>query len=138
MVRHFLLTCCCLALTWTAAAQQTLNIHTTTPGVISIAFSQKPEVTFPSADVLKVSSETLTVEFPFSEVAKITFEDAADAVESLRQQDGNHRLLIYDLTGKLLHSVSPTRGTADVNLSSFPPGVYVIKDGHRTYKVTRR
>ena len=39
-----------------AEAQQTLNIHTTTIGVVSFAFASKPKVTFSESEVLKVTS----------------------------------------------------------------------------------
>ena len=124
----------------TAAAQQTLNIHTTTQGVVSFAFAEKPDLTFPAKEVLMVTTESMTVEFPFAEVEKITFEDANDdGVETLTVRDGGGAVLIYDLSGKLVRqSTTVKHDAATVNLSTLRPGVYLIRDGKRTYKVTKR
>ena len=132
---------CYFVLLWlcslTAGAQQTLNIFTKTQGVVSFAFADKPEITFPSADSLTVASSTLTVEFPYAEIEKITFTDGVDAVQSLVVRDHTDRVLIYDLSGKLVSQSKASRGSARVDLSPLRPGVYVVKDGKRTYKVRK-
>lgn len=124
----------------TAAAQQTLNIHTTTQGLVSFAFAEKPDLTFPTKEVLTVTTESMTVEFPFAEVEKITFEDGnEDGVETLSVRDGSGGVLVYDLSGKLVRQgTTATHGSAAVNLSTLRPGVYVVRDGKRTYKITKR
>ena len=138
MVRKIFLTICLLCCGLAGRAQQTLNIYTTTQGVVSFVFADKPEMTFPTADMLTVTSEKMTVEFPYSEVEKITFEDAPDAVASLSVHDGAGPVLIYDLSGKLLREVKTSQGSANIDLSTLRPGVYVVKDGKRSYKVTKR
>ena len=130
-----------LGISLTATAQQTLNIHTTTQGVVSIAFAEKPDLTFPAKEVLTVTTESMTVEFPFAEVEKITFEDGnEDGVETLSVRDGSGAIVhVYDLSGKLVRQgIAATHGSASVNLSTLRPGVYVVRDGKRTYKVTKR
>lgn len=117
-------------------AQKTLNIHTTTQDTVSIAFAQKPVITLSSPAVLKVTSEQLIVEFPFSEVERLTFEDAPDAVPALMERDGIVSLRIYDLSGRLVHQAAAKEGAASLDLSTLKTGVYVIKDGKRTYKVS--
>ena len=122
----------------TTAAQQTLNIHTTTQGVVSFAFTEQPTMTFTTKDVLTVSTESMSVDFPFIEVEKVTFENATDGVETLTVRDGDGQLLIFDLSGKLVRQGRATEHGAIVNLSTLRPGVYIVKDGKRTYKVTKR
>ena len=97
MVKRIFLILCCIGCCLTAAAQQTLNIHTTTQGVVSIAFAAKPIITFPTTDVMTVTSETMTVEFPYTDVEKLTFEDAADAVESIAVNDDISAIFIYNI-----------------------------------------
>lgn len=122
----------------TAAAQQTLNIHTTTQGVVSIAFSEQPQMSFATKDVLTVTTTSMGIDFPFAEVEKITFEDATDGIEALTVNDGSGQLLIYDLSGKLVRQGTASESGATVNLSTLRSGVYVVKDGKRTYKITKR
>ena len=139
MVNKLILIACLLAGSLSAAAQQTLNIFTTTKGVVSFAFADQPQITFPSQEVLTVTSKDLTVEFPYAEVEKINFNDAdANAIASLTVRDDISQVLIYDLTGKLVRKVAATNGSASVNLSTLRPGVYVVKDGRRSYKVKKQ
>ena len=121
-----------------AAAQQTLNIHTTTKGVVTFAFTSKPKVTFSESEVLKVTSETMTVEFPYAEVVKLDFSDQTTGVESLIVQEHTDGIFISDLTGKLLRHTPAKEGATTVNLSDLPPGIYIVKDGLRSYKVRKQ
>ena len=138
MVRRLLSITCLLCCVLAAAAQQTLNIHTTTKGVVSFAFTSKPKVTFSESEVLKVTSETMTVEFPYAEVVKLDFSDQTTGVESLTVQEHTDGIFIYDLTGKLLRHTPAKEGATTVNLSDLPPGIYVVKDGLRSYKVRKQ
>lgn len=136
MVKRSLFIISCLLACLFVQAQQTLNIHTTTQGTVSFAFAEKPVVTFTTPAVLTVTSEKLTVEFPFNEVERLTFEDAPDAVPTLVERDGLSALRIFDLSGRLVHQAAATDGAASVDLSTMKTGVYVVKDGKRTYKVS--
>ena len=136
MVKRTFLFLSCLLACLLVQAQQTLNIHTTTQGTVSFAFAEKPVVTCATPEVMTVSSELLTVEFPFNEVESITFEDTTDDVPSIVERDGIAILSIYDLNGRLIQQAAATNGAASLNLSTLKTGVYVVKDGKRTYKVS--
>ena len=139
MVKRIISTLCLLGCCYFAAAQQTLNLYPTTSGIVSFAFTEEPKVTFPSAEVIKVTTETVTVEFPFSEVEKVTFSDEAVSVETITvREEGDLSVAIYDLSGKLVRKYASREGAATVDLSRLPKGTYVIKDGKRTYKMLKR
>ena len=139
MVRRLLLIACALGAQLAASAQQRLNIYTTTQGVVSFEFAQKPVVTFVAPETLVVKSETTTVEFPYADVQKLTFEDLPTAVESLSvSENAAAAILVYDIAGKLVRQVDSTNGTAHLDLSGLRPGVYIVKDGLRSYKVSKR
>ncbi len=121
-----------------AEAQQTLNIHTTTKGTVSFAFSSKPKVTFAESEVLKVASETMTVEFPYAEVVRLDFSDQTTAVETITVHEQTDGVRIYDVAGKLLRHTPAKDGAAAVNLTDLPPGIYIVNDGRRSYKVRKQ
>lgn len=122
-----------------AAAQQQLNIYTTSRGVVCFTFGENPRVSFPSAETLAVESDSLKLEFPFSEVEKLTFEDGVTAIATLRVSEAQAApICIYDTAGRLVRKTAPTRGTATADLSTLPAGTYVVADGKRTYKVMKR
>lgn len=123
----------------TVNAQSTLNIHTTTKGMVCFTFAEKPQVTFPSAEVMCVTSDNVTVEFPYSEVVKVTFlDDDPTAVQTLSVRDNTDEVRIYDLNGRLVHRSRSHQGTVSVDLNALPTGVYIVKDGKRTYKVKKQ
>jgi len=126
----------CLGLS--ARAQQQLNIYTTTSGVVVFTFAQEPKVTFPTGETLTVTSDSLTVEFPFSEIEKITMEDGVTRVEQLLVKDGEGDVAIYDLQGRQVLRLAARREGTRVDLSVLPAGTYVVKDGRRSYKVMKR
>ena len=126
----------CLGLS--ARAQQQLNIYTTTSGVVVFTFAQEPKVTFPTGETLAVTSDSLTVEFPFSEIEKITMEDGVTRVEQLLVKDGEGDVAIYDLQGRQVLRLAARRGGTRVDFSVLPAGTYVVKDGRRSYKVMKR
>ena len=137
MIRKAFILSCLLLCGMASSAQQTLNIHTTTQGIISFAFANKPEVTFPATDVLKVTSDAMTVEFPYSDIQKITFDDGETGVATITVRDHANQVRVYDLSGKLVLERAAKKGVVTVNLSTLPSGVYVVKDGKRTYKVRK-
>lgn len=130
--------CLLLCGSTTMCAQQTLNLFTTSQGVVRIAFDEQPKLSFETPEVLTVTSASMTVEFPFDEIEKITFDDITDGVGQLTVDDGIRAVAIYDLSGKLVRQQQAVKGTANVDLSTLRPGVYVVKDGKRTYKITKK
>lgn len=75
MVRALIILCmfvCARAV----SAQQTLNIHTKSNGVISMPFSMKPDMSFAKGNIMTITSTEKTIEYPFSDVEKVTFDDA--------------------------------------------------------------
>ncbi|MBQ9284895.1 MAG: T9SS type A sorting domain-containing protein [Bacteroidaceae bacterium] len=135
MVRQLLTTAFLFCSVLAAEAQQTLNIHTTTRGIVSFAFSSEPKVTFAESEVLRVTSETMTVEFPYAEVVKLDFSDQTTGVETITVREHTDGIYIYDLAGKLLRHTPINGGAATIDLSGLRPGTYVVKDGRRSYKV---
>ena len=138
MVRRILFIICLLGGCLTAAAQQSLNLYTTTSGVVTFTFEQTPKVTFPETDIIRVATDDVTVEFPFAEVEKITFEDGVTAVESIRMSNEKAQILIYDIAGRLVRRSTSQKGSATADISTLPAGTYVVRDGTRSYKITKR
>ena len=125
---------------WSMAnAQSTLNIHTTTNGTVCFTFEEKPQMSFKTSEVLTISSTSVTVEFPYAEVEKITFnDDDPTAVPMLTVRDNTDEVRIYDLNGRLVHRSRSHQGAVTVDLNALSTGVYIVKDGKRTYKVKKQ
>jgi len=137
MVKRTFITLCLMAVGLTLAAQETLNIYTVTADTISITFDQHPQLTFETENVLTIETDQLTVQFPFADIAKITLNDKDNqtAIGELKETNNGGPIFVYDLTGKLIKRASSTDNSANLNLSDLRTGIYIIKDGKRTYKV---
>lgn len=137
MVKKIFLTICLMSGCLLATAQQCLNLHTTTQGVVTFSFEETPVVTF-SEEILKASTGSISVEFPFNDIEKITFEDRPTSIQSVGIKEGNGMVSIYDISGRLIRKYKSVEGKTSVDLSSLPSGIYVINDGKRTYKIIKK
>ncbi len=119
-------------------AQSVLNIHQKDGTVVSYGFSEKPVVTYNEAGV-HLSTAKVEVDYPFASLEKFTFTDGvADGIEQLRAVGISDDILVYDMRGVLLRTVKQSEGTAAFSTQDLPQGIYIIKNGKTTYKITKR
>ena len=104
--------------------------------------SEKPVVTY-KGDVLILTTESTTVEYPLADLQKFTFEETADAVESVRmnQPTGDGTVRIYNVSGTLMRTIQPSENDgsdAKFSTQDLPAGIYIIKQGTQTYKIRKK
>ncbi len=127
----FLLLC-----TMVAMAQSTLNVHTKSGSVVSYNFSEEPTVTY-TADGLHLQTKTVDVDYPLDDLDKFTFsKDEATGIATTKGTSDDVR--IYTLNGVLVHTAKAENGKSSFSMSSLPAGIYVVKNGNITYKITKR
>lgn len=115
-------------------AQNTLNIHQKSGGKVSYAFSEKPIVSYTDAGIHLVTS-TVEIDYPFSNLLKFTFEDSVTPIGTLCTEGTKSEVNIYTVGGVLVKT-TPADGTFSTN--DLPAGIYIIKNGTTTYKITKR
>ena len=125
---------------WSKSVQ--LVVHAKSGGEVSYALSEKPVVTY-KGDVLILTTESTTVEYPLADLQKLTFEETADAVESvsMNQPRGDGTVRIYNVSGALLRTIQPSENDgSDTKFSTqdLPAGIYIIKQGTQTYKIRKK
>ena len=114
----------------------------------------KPQVTFEGTD-LKVASQNGDTTFPLADVLRFTYalkdtsgiNETVDRKTSVSFEDdvlviseikAGNMVSIYSLDGKLLNQLTPQHtGTYRLNLSELPSGLYLVKAGNITYKITK-
>lgn len=120
------------------SAQETLNIHTKEKGIVSIPFAQKPEISFVGTDVLKIVSSEKTIEFTYGEIEKLTFDNSpANNIYQIVHHGSRSAVSIYDLSGRLVKRIESSDKQVVIDIQSLPPGVYIVKEGHQAYKITK-
>lgn len=125
-----------LCFTSLALGGMQVNLHQKDGGVVSYSFEDKPVVSY-QGDYLHVATAKISVDYPLSELEKMTFEENASAVDELRTESPA-AVLIYTLEGRLLRMVEASEGVSCANLSDLPAGTYVIKNGTKNYKIIKR
>lgn len=119
-----------------------LVVHAKSGSEVRYALSEKPVVTY-RGDVLILMTESTTVEYPLVDLQKFTFEETADAVESVRmdQPKGDGTVRIHNVSGTLVRTIQPSEnnGTnARFSTQDLPAGIYIIKQGTQTYKIRKK
>lgn len=138
MKRNLLLALASLLLgTASAFAQNTLNIHQKTGGVVSYSFSEKPVVTY-TEDGIHLVTNSVEVDYPLSNLEKFTFEDNVSPSGIIRTEGGSSDVQIYSVGGTLVKTVKATDGVTTFSTKDLPAGIYVIKNGKSTYKIVKK
>ena len=162
MRKKTILTLCLTILTsalplGTTAAQKepTLLILTKDNVQHQFALPEKPQVSFEGTDLV-IHSEKTDARFAISDVVRFTYQkidpsgiDIPVAPETginyddgtlvISQLEAGASVSIYSLDGRLVQQLNARRtGTYRLSLASLPFGVYLVKTGTITYKITKR
>ncbi len=119
-------------------AQNTLNVHQRDGTVVKYGFNEKPTVTYTDTGI-HLATTKVEVDYPFANLEKFTFsEEEATAIDVLTTEMTNDDVRIYNTNGMLLKTVKQSDGAASFSTSELPRGIYIIKNGKTTYKITKR
>lgn len=140
---------------WAADFVTTLIVLTKDNAQHQFALPDKPKVSFEGKNLIVVSDKTTTT-FALSDVVRFTYKDLdpsgiqevyikdtnvslEDGMLVVSQVKANSNVCVYSLDGRLVRQLAVKRaGTYRLNLSSLPFGVYLVKTGSLTYKITKR
>lgn len=125
---------------WSQSVQ--LVVHAESGAKVTYALSENPIVKY-RGDVLILTTESTTVEYPLADLQMFTFEETVDAVENvtMQQPKGDGTVHIYNVSGILVRTIQPSQTeSADAKFSTrdLPRGTYIIKQGNLTYKITKK
>lgn len=121
----------------TSFAQNTLNIHQKSGGVVSYGFSEKPVVTY-AGEYMHVETVSVSIDYPVSNVQKLTFKDSESSIGELRVEEESSDLLIYNLKGQLVKKAESEDGISQLDIQELPAGIYVVKNGKTTFKIVKK
>lgn len=120
-----------------AFAQNTLNVHQKSGGVVSYSFSEKPVVTY-TEDGIHLVTNSVEVDYPLSNLEKFTFEDSTSPTGIIRTEGGSSDVQIFSVGGSLVKTIMATEGITTFSTEDLPAGIYVIKNGKSTYKIIKK
>lgn len=118
-------------------AQNTLNIHQKDGEIFCYGFLDKPIVTY-EGNTLKLSTKTVSIEFPLTELDKLSFEDELTDIKLQHIEKESSDILIYNEKGVILKKIHNDLGILETNILEFPKGIYIIKKGDTTFKVLKK
>lgn len=135
--RHLLTILCLFLCAAACSAQNTLNVHQKNGTVVKYGFSEKPTVTY-TATGIHLATTKVEVNYPFTNLEKFTFSEDATAIDVLKTERTNDDVRIYNTNGMLLKTVKLSDGVASLSTTDLPKGIYIIKNGKTTYKITKK
>ena len=121
----------------------------------TFALPDRPQVRFAEGE-LRVHSDVTDAAFPLAEVLRFNYEkvsqmgiyEPSDKATDLSYEGGvlilsnikaGEQACIYGTDGRLVRQLTAKRtGTYRLNLSSLATGVYVVRTGKTSYKITKR
>ena len=133
----FMLTLLAANVSW---ADTALFVHQKSGGVLQIAFSEKPVVTYSDGNVVITATEA-SVTYPLSDLSKFTFGEVDENVTRITAPENfaPQPTFIYNVSGVLVRTYEPNNdGTTSTSLEGLPAGTYVIKNGKTVYKMLKR
>lgn len=142
-----------LAFNFAANAEHALVVQLVNGSTQSYVLANKPEITMAdgmmnvtSTDVSSAYKMTSVTDYHFVEVPASQIQQVnASELRFVRQSKdqisiyGNSgTVTVYDANGKQQSAVITVGGTEkDINLSSMPKGMYIIKTDSQSYKITK-
>ena len=121
----------------TCLAQNTLNIHQKSGGVVSYGFAEKPVVTY-VGEILHVSTDKVSIDYPLAELEKLTFDDSDASIGELRVEGQTSPVCIYRMDGTLVKRQESSEGASAIDMQELPAGTYIIKQGNVTTKIIKQ
>ena len=121
-------------------ADTALFVHPKSGGILEIAFSEKPVVTYKDGNLVITAAEA-SVSYPLSNMDKFTFGEVDDQVTRITApvNTAPQPTYIYSIDGKLMRTLQPNEdGTTSASLEGLHAGTYIIKNGKTSYKVLKR
>lgn len=126
-------------------------LFVTPTGVVKVVLSENPVITIAN-DNLVITTEEKKVEVPVAEISGYTYHDTTtgiQAVEAIQRQVGGAvsfekltpgtSVAIYSTSGEQLSTTSARNdGTAELDMQRLPKGIYIIKAGKTSIKVTNK
>ena len=133
---------------------QCVVVETTNGGRMECLLSDNPRIEHRDAMVV-LTSNTVNVEFPSSDVSKVYLSTTTTAVENMKVAEGeirmyqevvvmkgfgaNEPVALYGTNGSLLWQ-QPTDGSGQlmVPLNTLSQGIYILKTNHQSFKIIRK
>lgn len=121
----------------TCFAQNTLIVHQKDGAVVSYGVSEKPVVTYTETGI-HLATTKVEVDYPFATLEKFTFSEGTNSIDVVKTDGTNDDVLIYNINGMLLKTIKHSNGASSFSTSDLPKGIYIIKNGKTTYKITKK
>ena len=152
---QFLLSLLLLLVSLSASSrnEELLTLKLSNGETVYYNLDSRPVLTF-GDNVLTVSTEISSVDYPLSDISNFYFMETTDAIEQIRPNDlqvnytGNFtwkvsgvkkdKVTVADSMGRIVKArLTETPESTVVSLSHLPKGIYIIKFQQHTLKITK-
>ena len=144
-----------LTATFAGNESNTLIINQKNGGKIVLALEKKPVITFQGETLMITATGSSSYSISMADVQSYTFDDTSTDIASLKvagnlpvirnghvifqKMNQGQTVDIYSVDGKMLSSIKVCdNGLADLDLSTLPKGVIIIKSPYTQIKVNNK
>lgn len=137
-----------------SSVYQCVVVETTGGERMEYLFSDNPRIIHRNA-MVELTTNTVNVEFPSSNVSKVYLSTTTTAVEKLKAVEGeirmyqdvivmqgfgaNEPVALYGIDGSQLWQQSTDgNGQLVVSLTTLTQGIYIFKTSHQSFKIIRK
>lgn len=137
-----------------SAEYQCVVVETKDGERMEYLLSDNPRIVHRNA-MVELTSNTVSVEFPSSNVSKVYLSTATTAVEKIKAAEGeirmcqdvivmqgfgaNEPVALYGTDGSLLwQQTTDANGQLVVSLHTLSQGIYIFKTNHQSFKIIRK
>jgi len=134
-----------------------LQVLTKDNAIHQFLLKDKPQVKFEGTNLV-ITSEKATASFALSDVIRFTYQPtdpsginemradgepavnySEDGTVTISQLPANATATVYTMDGRTVQQLKAQHaGTYRLSFSGLPSGVYLVKAGNTTYKITKR
>lgn len=136
------------------ANAQTMTVWQKSGEMVVFDLNEKPKTVFNGEDVT-ISTPTMVVTYPFSQIAKYTFDEEGSGITAIKNDnsisikqkdhsliveglDGNSQISVYKLDGSRRFAKSTNEKTFQIPESALSNGVNLVKINNVSFKVVIR
>lgn len=134
--KQILLALCFIGSCLSMSAQSVLQLHQKDGAVLKYAFSEQPSI-LPKQESIVVKTEKVQIEYPLARLDYFDFSQSADAIGTVSIDKPLRDVTIYTLSGKLVKTSHAEEGRQTVSTTDLPAGVYIVRNGNTSFKITK-
>lgn len=135
-MKKLLLLCCFIGSCLSVSAQNLLQIHKKDGAVLKFAFSEQPTI-LPEQTNIVIKTDKEQIEYPISALDYFDFTQSESSIGTISVSKPSGNVAIYTIDGTLVRKAYASEEGLKLSIIDLPAGIYIVRDGNTSYKITK-